>query len=384
MRTYVVRMLFLITIGLSAPTFSRADEQADSLLHKVREATASLPTLQGDLRITTSTSRRKPLTFTASVTLKKPNLARVEFAPPVGMLWVSDGQTLYRYSELEREYREYPVDPAGRSLWVIRAEPVTLFFGPYLDLFGRDSPAPSRYLGEEKIEGETYRIVELRDPKEFEAFAVKFYIDDRFLITRIVKERKLDGGGVYRAEFVLSHLRTGADVEAKTFEFRPPATAKRLVQNESEDTLLDVGTKAPDFRLLKPGGGEISLLETLKGKKAVLVNFWFLACEPCREEFPRLQKLHEEWTGRGLAVIAINSGGRAKEVETYLSSNRFTFPVALGRDTEAGGGTPVFTAYGVGAWPTNYLIDGAGVVRWRGVGFDEAAIRKALDELGFR
>lgn len=44
---------------------------------------------------------------------------------------------------------------------------------------------------------------------------------------------------------------------------------------QGNDGLLPVGKKAPAFSLPNPKGGTIALQNTLKNKKAVLVNFWF-------------------------------------------------------------------------------------------------------------
>jgi len=41
-------------------------------------------------------------------------------------------------------------------------------------------------------------------------------------------------------------------------------------------------------------------------------------------------------------------------------------------------------AYGVKAYPTNYLIGADGKVLWRGVGFNEGALRGALAEAGIK
>lgn len=42
------------------------------------------------------------------------------------------------------------------------------------------------------------------------------------------------------------------------------------------------------------------------------------------------------------------------------------------------------TKYGVMAYPTNYVLDENGKVIWRGVGFDEGAIRTALAKVGVK
>ena len=44
----------------------------------------------------------------------------------------------------------------------------------------------------------------------------------------------------------------------------------------------------------------------------------------------------------------------------------------------------VFKQYGVQAFPTNYVLDQDGKVVWRGVGYDETAIRAALEKLGVK
>jgi hypothetical protein len=41
-------------------------------------------------------------------------------------------------------------------------------------------------------------------------------------------------------------------------------------------------------------------------------------------------------------------------------------------------------AYGVQAYPTNYLVGPDGKVLWRGVGFDEGSLRSALEKAGLK
>ena len=41
-------------------------------------------------------------------------------------------------------------------------------------------------------------------------------------------------------------------------------------------------------------------------------------------------------------------------------------------------------AYGVQAYPTNYLVDADGKIVWRSVGFDEAGLREALAKMGLK
>ncbi len=115
-------------------------------------------------------------------------------------------------------------------------------------------------------------------------------------------------------------------------------------------------------------------------KKAVLLNFWFHRCAPCRQEFPRIQALHDRMKDKGLEVIAINSDDDRDTIARYVETSGWTFSIALGR--EAAGGVNVPSAYRVELFPTNYLIDADGKIVFRCVGWDEAGLLAALKKLG--
>ncbi len=53
--------------------------------------------------------------------------------------------------------------------------------------------------------------------------------------------------------------------------------------------------------------------------RVLLVNFWATWCDPCREEFPNLVRLHNNYRSRGLSVVAISMD----EPETVPAIQRF-------------------------------------------------------------
>ncbi len=73
--------------------------------------------------------------------------------------------------------------------------------------------------------------------------------------------------------------------------------------------------------------GYNKLLAKYKGKP-LLVTFWATWCEPCRDEFPTLVALSEEYHPKGLEVLGINLDSNADMnlVRHFLAQYRPDFP----------------------------------------------------------
>lgn len=134
-------------------------------------------------------------------------------------------------------------------------------------------------------------------------------------------------------------------------------------------------TTAPAFELRDVGERPISLAGSLKGRKAVLLNFWFAACPPCRDEMPHLQNFYARYKPRGLEVVGINATDDSAAIAQFGREFGLSFPLA--RDAER----QVSSDYKVVATPTNILIDGKGSIIWRSDGFDPEGLKKVLDEV---
>ena len=79
------------------------------------------------------------------------------------------------------------------------------------------------------------------------------------------------------------------------------------------------------------------------------------------------------------ALIGINSDGDAETVKKVLSENEITWRQAIDGSTSG----PLAKKWGVRGWPTIYVIDAKGVIRYRDVR-DEAmddAVTKLVGEI---
>ena len=128
----------------------------------------------------------------------------------------------------------------------------------------------------------------------------------------------------------------------------------------SESLMARVGKPAPDFQL-QSLDGELVSLSDLRGKP-VLINFWATWCVYCRDEMPYLQQIYEEWTGKGLVVLAINIGENPSTVEKFMQSYNLSLPVLL--DTKEVTGRK----YNVSPIPTTFFIDKDGIIQEKRIG----------------
>ena len=116
------------------------------------------------------------------------------------------------------------------------------------------------------------------------------------------------------------------------------------------------------------------------GKGPVLLDFWATWCKPCLKNLPKLQKLYEDYSKKGLVVLAINEDGTRSlsKVEPLANSLGLTFPVLIDQDRD------VMRKYQVSGLPTSILIDKNENVVLTLRGYrpgDEEQLKKHLDVL---
>jgi peroxiredoxin len=114
---------------------------------------------------------------------------------------------------------------------------------------------------------------------------------------------------------------------------------------------LKAGEAAPDFRLPRIDGGELSLGD-FRGRRLLLV-FSDPHCGPCAELAPRLEEIHTEQPGLNVLVI---SRGDVEENRAKANELGLTFPIVLQKKWE------VSLKYAMFATPIGYLIDEEGIL----------------------
>jgi peroxiredoxin len=147
--------------------------------------------------------------------------------------------------------------------------------------------------------------------------------------------------------------------------------------------LPEVGARAPEFRLPRADGGEISLAE-ITAQGPGLLAFFKISCPVCQLTFPFLERIHQAGslaqyttsevpapvggalrqlsasckTG-ALAVYGISQND-ARDTRDFAERYRITFPMLLDNEKT---GYAVSNAYGITSVPTIFAIGRDGVIQ---------------------
>lgn len=124
-------------------------------------------------------------------------------------------------------------------------------------------------------------------------------------------------------------------------------------------------------------------LNDLRGR-VVLIEFWTFGCYNCRNTLPFIKGWDARYRAKGLTVLGVHSPEfdeerKIEHLRREVASLGIMYPVVADNDFQT------WKAYNVEAWPTTFLLDKQGRIRWRHVGeggYDEAErlIQKLLAE----
>ena len=100
----------------------------------------------------------------------------------------------------------------------------------------------------------------------------------------------------------------------------------------------------------------------LRGR-AVLVDFWDYTCVNCVRTLPYVQAWHQRYRDQGLTVIGVHTpeftfAQYESNVERGVREFGLTYPIVIDNNRE------IWTAFANRYWPTKYLLDKDGYLRF--------------------
>lgn len=148
-----------------------------------------------------------------------------------------------------------------------------------------------------------------------------------------------------------------------------------LIKNvKLEESTYKLGDIMGDYTITDINGKSYTFSEVLKDKEAIVLNFWFSNCLPCKNEFPYLQKAADKYSD-DIAVFAINPiDTKDEKIEKFVKENKLKLTVVKG--------DPAWeSALQIQGYPTTVIIDRYGKIVFSHIGSitEEGLFEKIFD-----
>lgn len=135
----------------------------------------------------------------------------------------------------------------------------------------------------------------------------------------------------------------------------------------TESTMIELGTKAPDFSLIDVIDGKIKSLAEMKGERATLIFFTCNHCPYVIHIMEKLVEISKKYLPSAVNFIAINSNDIEKypddapdKMISFSSYYNFSFPYLFDETQK------VARSYQAACTPDFYLFDNQMILQYRG------------------
>ncbi len=365
--TLALFLIFAFSCNVAAWTSQKTYTDGKSLFSAVIKTYSDAKSIAvtGEKTIVTKADGRKVSEEKIDYTIRlaRPNKAYMDSGDRI---LVSNGKSFWSYSSDRKQYTKTDV-PSDILKKVATLEPGVNVLNLFAKIDFTDQKLSYSLKNNEKLHGSEVYVLRITAPKDMGDITQDLYINRSFLTivksktsvkVRPPKESGADTPSIIETivtdTFKKASLNSTFD--KKAFIFSPPAGATAV---ETKGPVNLKGKSAPDFSYTRIDGSSGSISKS-KGKPVVLS---FLSLKKSPKLLGALTKLHKKGVVEVVAVSTYSLGqpDREKEMESYLKAKGYGLPVVhINSDILK----TAFNTYGVKNFPTTFIIDKSGVVRF--------------------
>jgi thiol-disulfide isomerase/thioredoxin len=153
---------------------------------------------------------------------------------------------------------------------------------------------------------------------------------------------------------------------------------------DRDNVTIDPKERASEVPQIDIEGLKKLLERDAKDPQPLLINFWATWCDPCREEFPDLVKIDEDYRAKKLKFVAVSLDDVAEigtTVPKFLSEMKASMPVVLLNVNDPEPAIKLIDASWDGQLPATFLYDKDGKVVFKHFGrFKTDELRAAIEK----
>jgi thiol-disulfide isomerase/thioredoxin len=174
------------------------------------------------------------------------------------------------------------------------------------------------------------------------------------------------GASVAAGALALALLLTGCSTDPLAEQYREGSNKGYIAGDGSVTEIAQAKRGAAvEFAGTTEAGDPVASVDY--AGQVLVVNFWYAGCAPCRAEAPDLQKLNEEFAGKGASFLGVNVRDQAANAIAFNDRYGVTYPSVM--DVNDGSAQLAFSgSIPPNAVPTTLVLDKSGRVAARILG----------------
>lgn len=225
-----------------------------------------------------------------------------------------------------------------------------------------------------------YHAIDTIVNQERNYYIYKFVIDKNTkLLLSFINEYYLPMYGQYfisnsvKSQVIYNNYNFDKMNDEDIFTIRAFDPTFRIVENANfinDKKLLDRGVPAPEFDLNSIRGYSYKMSNS--NQKVRLLVFSSINCAPCQLATPKLNELQIEYPE--VEIIAIYPLDDKLSLEKYINKHKVVYPIIASNKDFA-------EKYNISGYPTFYIIDQNGIIKYSQAGYGEGTKKILKDEI---